>query len=89
MATLRAIRDRFIVKREAPKQVFHGKLQVPSHLHARQRAGQVVSAGPDSGVKVGETVVFSAMSGTIIESDDGEDVIVLRPSELLGTLKDG
>lgn len=85
MPSLRAIQNRCIVRRETPAQP-HAKLVVPSQLHARQRIGEVLSAGPQATVKTGQKVVFSAMSGVIIEADDGNDVIVLRPSEIMGTI---
>jgi len=89
---MRPINDRVIVKRDQPRMQSEGGVYIPSNGQDKPAAGVVLAAGSGrvlkSGikhpliVKKGDRVLFSQYAGTDVNID-GEELLVLRESEVL------
>ena len=97
MATkLTPLHDRVIVKRDEAETTTKSGIVLPDSAAEKPTRGKIVAAGPgkldDNGknvalsVKTGDTVVYGKWNGTEIEVD-GEKLVILKESELLGVLE--
>ncbi|MEY4185313.1 MAG: hypothetical protein RIT02_347 [Planctomycetota bacterium] len=87
--------DRVVVKPHEAEETTAGGIVLPDAAREKQQRGTVIAVGPgrllDSGlraavsVKVGDEVLFGKYGGTEIEID-GEDVKILRESDILAKL---
>jgi chaperonin GroES len=87
--------DRVVVRPHEAEQTTAGGIVLPDAAREKQQRGTVIAVGPgrllDSGsraavsVKVGDEVLFGKYGGTEIEID-GEDVKILRESDILAKL---
>ncbi|HIG74847.1 MAG TPA: co-chaperone GroES [Bacteroidetes bacterium] len=92
MASIQPLADRVVVRpQEAEEQTASG-LYIPDTAKEKPQRGTVVAAGPgkvENGTKVdmtvseGDTVLYGKYAGTEI-SLDGEDVLIMRESDILG-----
>lgn len=97
MATKTKIRvqpldDRIVVTRTAADSKTAGGILLPENAKEKPQQGEVIAVGPgkllDSGeratpdVKEGDKVLFGKYAGTEIKVD-GEEVIILRESDIL------
>ncbi|MFW5751000.1 MAG: co-chaperone GroES [Planctomycetota bacterium] len=90
--SIQPLDDRVVVIRTEPEEATAGGIILPENAKEKPQEGKVVAVGPgkqlDSGeratpdVKVGDVVLFAKYGGTEI-TVDGEDVIVLRESDIL------
>jgi chaperonin GroES len=98
MATkLNPLDDRVVVQPLEAEEMTAGGIVLPDTAKEKQQRGRVVATGPgrllDSGerstvsVKVGDEVLFGKYGGTDIEID-GEDVKILRESDILAKIVD-
>ena len=95
MASIQPLADRVVVRpQEAEEQTASG-LYIPDTAKEKPQRGTVVAAGPgkvengtkvDMTVKDGDTVLYGKYAGTEI-SLDGEDVLIMRESDILGVVK--
>lgn len=91
---IRPLGDRVIVK-AMTQEVTKGGIIIPDTVKEKPQQGKVVAVGPgrlsESGerltpeVKEGDTVLFGKYSGTEIEIESGE-VLILRESDILAIL---
>ena len=89
---LRPLDDRVVVQPLAAEERTAGGIVLPDSAQEKPQRGKVVSVGPgkllDNGnrgqlsVSVGDEVIYGKYSGSEIEVD-GEDVKILRESEIL------
>ena len=94
MASIQPIGDRVVVKaQEAETQTASG-LYIPDTAKEKPMRGTVVAAGPgktengthvEMTVKEGDTVLYGKYAGTEITLD-GEDVLIMRESDILGVV---
>jgi chaperonin GroES len=84
--------DRVIVKPEAKEEVTKSGLVLPDTAKEKPQAGTVIAVGPgkvnEDGkrvvmeIKVGDEVIYAKYGGTEIK-EDGEELIILRESDIL------
>jgi chaperonin GroES len=94
---LNPLDDRVVVQPLEAEEMTAGGIVLPDTAKEKQQRGRVVAVGPgrlmDSGdrsavsVKVGDEVLFGKYGGTDIEID-GEDVKILRESDILAKIVD-
>ncbi len=91
----RPLGDRVVVRRVKEDQKTAGGIIIPETAQEKPQEGEVIAVGPgaldDSGkrvpseVKAGEFVLFGKWSGTEVKID-GEDLLIMKESDVLGTL---
>ena len=92
---IKPLGDRVLVKRTEPVEEVRGGIIIPDTAKEKPQQGKVVAVGPgrlsESGdrlapeVKEGDTVLFGKYSGTEIEVDSSE-LLILRESDILAVL---
>ena len=95
---LEPLEDRVVVKVMEQEEKTSSGIVLPDTAKEKPSKGTVLAVGPgrhdDSGkllpmpVKKGDVVVFAKYSGTEIKLE-GEDYLVMRASDLIGTLPKG
>lgn len=93
---LKPLADRVIVKPMEAEEKTASGIFLPDAAKEKPTKGKVISVGPgktdDDGkrmplnVKAGETVYYGKYSGSEIEVD-GDKLVILRESEILGVLE--
>jgi len=90
--------DRVLVEPiEQEVQTFAGgQLVLPDTAKEKPQQGKIVAVGPgrldDDGkrvpldVKVGDVVVYAKYSGTTFKTEDGDEVLFIRESDILAVL---
>ncbi len=84
--------DRVVVKATEQDDVTKGGILLPDTAKEKPQEGEVVAAGPgrvaDDGkripmeIKTGDRVIYAKYGGTEI-TDDGEELLILRESDIL------
>ena len=92
---IKPLSDRVVVKAEAAEEKTASGIILPDTAKEKPQQGEVVAVGPgkvsDSGslvdmtLKAGDKVLYGKYSGTDI-SVDGEDVLIMRESDILAVL---
>ncbi len=92
----RPLHDRVAVKRLEEDQKTAGGIIIPDTAAEKPQQGEVVAVGPGArgddneivplDVKVGDKVLFGKWSGTEVKID-GEEVLIMKESDLLGVLE--
>ena len=92
---LRPLHDRVILKRLEEEKISAGGIVIPDSAAEKPVRGLVVAAGTGKiledgkvrpiAVKVGDKVLFGKYSGTEVKVD-GEDLIIMKESDVLGVL---
>ena len=90
------LHDRILVRRTEEGETMRGGIIIPDSAKEKPQQGEVISVGKgksnDEGkvfpldVKAGDTILFGKYSGTEIKLD-GEDFLIMREEEVLGTLE--
>ena len=93
---LKPLDDRIVVEPKQAEEKTASGIYLPESAKEKPQTGTVIAAGPgklnDDGsrselsVKVGDTVLYGKYSGTEVELD-GDTVMVMRESELLGVIE--
>ena len=94
---LQPLEDRIVVKPNEGEETTSSGLVIPDTAKEKPQEGTVVAAGPgrwnDEGpgrvaldVKVGDTGIYSKYGGTEVKVD-GEDLLVLRESDVLAKVE--
>ena len=88
--------DKLLVRRSEEEETTAGGIVLPGSAAEKPSQGEVLAIGPgrvlDSGekvevpVSVGDTVVFGQYAGSITIKVDGEELLILSESDLLGTV---
>jgi chaperonin GroES len=91
----RPLHDRVIVRRIESDQKTSGGIIIPDTAKEKPQEGEVVAVGPGArdeagklqplDVKAGDRVLFGKWSGTEVKLD-GEDLLILKESDLLGVI---
>ncbi len=93
---LHPLEDRIVVRPDVAEATTASGLVIPDTAKEKPQQGEVLAAGPGrrsdttgevipSGVKVGDTVVYSKYGGTEI-TVDGEDLLILSGRDVLATI---
>jgi len=88
---LTPLHDRVIVKASQPEEVTKGGIILPDTAKEKPQQGEVIAVGPgktaedgsviNMQVKVGDQVLYGKYSGTEINMD-GEDYLIMRESDI-------
>ena len=81
------LHDRVVVKPAAAEEKTSGGIIIPDTAKEKPQRGEVVAAGPGKKdepvtVKAGDTVLYGKYSGTEINVD-GQDFLIMRESDIL------
>lgn len=92
---IRPLHDRVVVRREEEETKSAGGIVLPGSAAEKPSRGEVIAVGNgrilDNGevrmldVKVGDKVMFGQYSGNTVKID-GEELLILSESEILGVL---
>jgi chaperonin GroES len=88
--------DRVLVRRVEEEEKTKGGIIIPDTAKEKPQEGEVIAVGPGArsedgsvsplDVKAGDRVLFSKYGGTDVKVD-GEDLIILRESDILGIVE--
>ena len=93
--SLQPLEDRIVVKPSEGEEMTASGLVIPDTAKEKPQEGEVLAVGPgrfEDGqrvpldVKVGDKVIYSKYGGTEIKVD-GEDLLVLRESDVLAKVQ--
>ena len=89
--------DRVLVRRTDEEETSEGGIVLPGSAAEKPSQGEVLAVGPGksredgnvqaNSVKKGDMVVFGQYSGSNTVKVDGEELVVLSESDILGVLK--
>jgi chaperonin GroES len=92
----RPLHDRVLVRRIDEVSKTAGGIIIPDTAKEKPMEAQVVAVGPGArnekgelvamSVKAGDRVLFGKWSGTEVKID-GEDLLIMKESDILGTLE--
>jgi chaperonin GroES len=95
---LKPLHDRLIVRPAKADEVTKGGIILPDTAKEKPVQGEVLAVGPGKfdeagklqpvGVKVGDNVLYGKYSGTEI-SLEGEDVLIMRESDVFAIVENG
>jgi len=90
------LHDRVLVKRIEQEEKTKGGIIIPDTAKEKPQEGEVIAVGPggrdDDGkvialdVKAGDRVLFGKWSGSEVKID-GEELLIMKESDLLGILE--
>jgi chaperonin GroES len=91
----RPLHDRVLVRRVEAEEKTRGGIIIPDTAQEKPMEGEVVAVGPGArgedgavqplDVKAGDRVLFGKWSGTEVNLD-GEDLIIMKESDLMGVI---
>ena len=92
---VRPLADRLILRPAEAEEMTKGGIILPDTAKEKPQQGEVVAVGPgkvsesgslvDVTLKIGDKVLYGKYSGTEI-TVDGEDVLIMRESDILAVL---
>lgn len=96
---LKPLEDRVIVKAVVEEEKTASGIVLPDTVKEKPTLGEVVAVGDgkwdESGekripmdVKKGDKVIYGKYSGTEYKTTDGDELLILRASEILAVVKD-
>lgn len=95
---LQPLHDRVIVKPSEPEEVTKGGIILPDTAKERPQQGEVIAVGTgkltEDGkviplqVKVGDKVIYGKYSGTEVNID-GEEYLIMRESDIFAIVQNG
>ncbi len=93
---IRPLHDRVVVKRSSEEEKTASGIIIPDTAKEKPIQGEVLAVGKgaveDGGkvrpmdVKVGDVVLFAKYAGTEVKFD-GEDLLIMRETDIMGILK--
>ena len=88
--------DKLLVRRSEEEETSAGGIVLPGSAAEKPSQGEVLAVGPgrildtgdlsESPVKVGDIIVFGQYAGSNTIKVDGEELLILSESDLLGTV---
>lgn len=93
MRTIRPIKDRLLVRQDAPKEKLNNGLYLPQgSRELYDDVGVVVSKGPDckEGYEVGDRIRFTRRPASHLGdvSEEWKDLLMLRDEDVVGIITD-
>jgi chaperonin GroES len=94
MASIQPLGDRVVVKAQPAEDKTASGLFIPDTAKEKPQRGEVVSVGPgrfengtkiDMTVKAGDVVLYGKYSGTEVNIDD-QDLLIMRETDILGVI---
>ncbi len=92
----RPLQDRVLVRRIGEEEKSRGGIIIPDTAREKPMEGEVLAAGPGArgedgklhplDVKIGDRVLFGKWSGTEIKID-GEDLVIMKESDIMGVVE--
>lgn len=92
----RPLHDRVVVKRIDAEEKTKGGIIIPDTAKEKPQEGEVVAVGPGNrdaegklnalDVKVGDRILFGKWSGTEVEID-GEDLLIMKENDIMGVVE--
>ena len=92
----RPLHDRVVVRRLEEETKTAGGIIIPDTAKEKPSQGEVIAVGPGArdeqgkvvplDVKTGDRVLFGKWSGTEVKID-GEDLLIMKESDILGVLE--
>jgi chaperonin GroES len=92
----RPLHDRVVVRRITPLEKSAGGIIIPDTVQEKPMEGEIIAVGAGARneqgtivalvVKAGDRVLFGKWSGTEIKLD-GEDLLIMKESDLLGVIE--
>jgi chaperonin GroES len=92
----RPLHDRVVVRRVEEDERTRGGIIIPDTAKEKPQQGEVVAVGPGApdekgkiqplDLKPGDFVLFGKWSGTEVKLD-GEDLLIMKESDILGVLE--
>ena len=92
---IRPLHDRVIVKRIEEEEITKGGIIIPDTAKEKPQQGNIIAVGPgklseegkriEPDVKVGQRVLYGKYSGTEVNVD-GEEYLILRESDILAVI---
>ncbi len=96
MASFRPLHDRVVVRRVKEEEKTRGGIIIPDTAQEKPQEGEVIAVGPGArdedgeyikpDVKVGDRVLFAKWGGTEVKID-GEDLLIMKESDIMGVLE--
>ena len=93
--TFTPLHDRVLVRRVEAEEKTAGGIIIPDSAKEKPQEGEVVAVGRgakdedgdriEMDVKVGDKILFGKWSGTEVKVD-GEDLIIMKESDILGVM---
>ncbi|MBT0667682.1 co-chaperone GroES [Novosphingobium profundi] len=92
--TFRPLHDRVLVRRVEAEEKTAGGIIIPDSAKEKPAEGEIVAVGNGAvvdgkvvalDVKVGDRVLFGKWSGTEVKVD-GEDLLIMKESDILGVI---
>lgn len=92
MASIKPLGDRVVVKPQPAEEKTASGLFIPDTAKEKPQKGTVIAAGPgrvengtkiEMTVKAGDVVLYGKYSGTEIQIDN-EDLLIMRETDILG-----
>lgn len=92
--SLTPLHDRVIVRPTQPEEVTKGGIILPDTAKEKPQQGEIIAAGPgktedgktiELQVKVGDQVLYGKYSGTEVNMD-GEEVLIMRESDIFAVV---
>ena len=91
------LQDRVLIRRLEQDEKTAGGIIIPDTAQEKPMEGEVIAAGSGTrgedgtlhplDVKVGDRVLFGKWAGTEVKID-GEDLIIMKESDILGVIED-
>jgi chaperonin GroES len=92
----RPLHDRVVIRRIEEDEKTAGGIIIPDTAKEKPSQGEVLAVGPGArnekgeiialDVKVGDVVLFGKWSGTEVKID-GEDLLIMKESDIMGVLE--
>jgi chaperonin GroES len=97
VASFRPLHDRVLVKRVKEEEKTKGGIIIPDTAQEKPQEGEIVAVGPgardedgeriEMDVKVGDRVLFQKWGGNEIKLD-GEELLIMKESDIMGVLEE-
>jgi chaperonin GroES len=91
----RPLQDRVLIRRVEPEAKTAGGIIIPDSAQEKPAEGEVIAVGPGArdengtlhapDLRTGDRVLFAKWSGSEIKLD-GEDLMIMKESDILGVL---
>ena len=85
---LKPLEDRVIIKAVTQEEKTPSGIVLPDTAKEKPMVGEAGTKRIPMDVKVGEKVIYGKYSGTEYKTSDGEELLILRVSEILATVKE-
>ncbi len=94
MASIKPLSDRVVVRPKPAEEKTSSGLYIPDTAKEKPQQGTILSVGPgrvengtkiEMSVKEGDTVLYGKYAGTEI-TIDGEEVLIMRESDIFGVV---